>query len=235
MTVVILVFIFCFVIAKPRSESLGIHPEPRVHFGAQPVFISISHTVELRSMRKHGHKSCLFFSTFIQPCRYCTVFWMLVCLMFLSFYVCVSICFLQHKQEIFFHLALALPQVFNFSVLCLAVNAFICFDIGGFFSSCWSSVQLFCFTYNFLYIHQCYEVIVMLRPTYICVLGLFPYLLLSIKMLTISLLNYTSLLTVDVLVTCEPSEIFPRIISSWTPVFDWISGGLCIFKTCCVV
>lgn len=69
--------------------------------------------------------------------------------------------FFNISKRFFFHLALALPQVFNFSVLCLAVNAFICFDIGGFFSSCWSSVQLFCFAYNFLYIHQCNEVIVM--------------------------------------------------------------------------
>lgn len=74
MTVVLLGFIFCFVIAKSCCESLGIHPEPRVHFGAQPAFISVSHAVELWSMGKYGHESCLFSSKFIQPSRYCIVF-----------------------------------------------------------------------------------------------------------------------------------------------------------------
>jgi len=74
MTVLFLGFIFSFVIAKSCSESLGIHPKPRVRFCAQFAFIDVSHAEELWSMRKHGYRSCLFPSEFIQPSGYCIVF-----------------------------------------------------------------------------------------------------------------------------------------------------------------
>lgn len=172
MTVVTLLFIFCFVITSscPWGQS---------SFWCSGGIISFSHTVKLWSMGKHRHKSCIFSPKIIRPALFsecwCVRWW------FFFHFVCVSVCFLQYKR-FFFYLALALPQDFSFSVLCLALNACICF---GVVFSGWSSAQ-FCFSTNFLYIHHCCEVIVMWKPTSTCVLWLSLVYFLVLKFLLFS-------------------------------------------------
>lgn len=61
MAIVILVFIFCYFIAKPGSESLGIDPFAQSSFWCLSS-LSVCHVVELCSVGKHGLKSCLLSS-----------------------------------------------------------------------------------------------------------------------------------------------------------------------------
>lgn len=126
MTVVVLVFIFCFVTAKSCSESLDIHPEPRVHFGARPAFISISHAVHGGSMDIRAAFSLLNLFSLLDTALFSECSCVRCFFPFMSVSVFV---FFNISKRFRFHLPLALPQVFNFSVLCLAMNAFICFGV----------------------------------------------------------------------------------------------------------
>lgn len=118
--------------------------------------------------------------------------------------------FFNISKRFFLHLALDLPQVFNFSALCLAVKALTCF---GFFHhagpQCSSAALLliFCTSISAMRLLSCGDLHTFVY--YDSPLVYFSVL----KFFTIFLLNYRKLLTVDVLITYKLSEILPHTLS----------------------